>query len=67
MVNELGKPFAPEHIVFVNDLPRTRSGKIMRRIIRALATGKPIGDTSSLENPEAVKEVEKAIEELKSR
>ena len=67
VVNELGKPFAPEHIVFVNDLPRTRSGKIMRRIIRALATGKPIGDTSSLENPEAVKEVEKAIEELKSR
>ncbi len=55
VVNLLGKPFRPEKIYFVKDLPRTRSGKIMRRIIKAIYTGsKDIGDTSTLENPSSV-------------
>ncbi len=47
----IGKPFRPKHVVFVDDLPRTRSAKIMRRVVKAVATGKPTGDLSSLENP----------------
>ena len=58
MAASLGKPFKPSHVVFAEDLPRTRSAKIMRRVIRAVALGEPPGDTSSLENPEAVDAIE---------
>jgi acetyl-CoA synthetase len=51
---ELGKIAAPSEIHFVNDVPKTRSGKIMRRIIKSKAMGKDVGDTSTLANPEAV-------------
>jgi acetyl-CoA synthetase len=51
---DLGKIAAPSEIHFVNDVPKTRSGKIMRRIIKSKAMGKDVGDTSTLANPEAV-------------
>ena len=44
----------PQRILFVNDLPRTRNMKILRRVVRAALTGTPPGDLSSLLNPEAV-------------
>ncbi len=50
----LGKSFTPAAVWFVGDLPRTRSGKILRRLIRQAALGLPWGDASSLENPEAL-------------
>jgi acetyl-CoA synthetase len=58
---EMGKIARPDDILFVNDVPKTRSGKIMRRVIRAKAMGKEVGDTSTLANPEAVDEIGKAI------
>jgi acetyl-CoA synthetase len=61
IIKELGKPFKPERIVFVEDLPRTRSGKIMRRLIKAVVTGKELGDTSALENPDALEKVKNAL------
>ncbi len=51
---EIGKIARPDEIGFVNDVPKTRSGKIMRRIIRAKAIGEKVGDISTLANPEAV-------------
>jgi len=51
---EMGKIARPDEIWFVNDVPKTRSGKIMRRVIRAKAMGNDVGDTSTLANPEAV-------------
>lgn len=51
---QLGKPFKPKAIRFVDDLPRTRSAKIMRRVVKARALGTDPGDLSSLENPSAV-------------
>ena len=42
---------------FVRDLPRTRNGKILRRLIRARYLGLPLGDLSSLENPAALEEI----------
>jgi acetyl-CoA synthetase len=51
---EIGKIARPDEIGFVNDVPKTRSGKIMRRIIRAKAIGEEVGDISTLANPEAV-------------
>jgi acetyl-CoA synthetase len=53
----LGKAFAPERIVFVPGLPKTRSAKIVRRAVRAAALGKDPGDLSSLENPETLAEI----------
>ena len=47
-------------VLFARDLPKTRSAKIMRRVIRATYLGRPAGDTSSLENPDAVKAVAEA-------
>ena len=55
---ELGKAFAPERILFVTALPKTRSAKIVRRAVRATALGSDPGDLSSLENPEALDEIE---------
>ena len=62
IIKELGKPFKPERIVFVEDLPRTRSGKIMRRLIKAVVTGKELGDTSALENPDALEKIKMSLE-----
>jgi acetyl-CoA synthetase len=60
VVQALGKPIAPREILFVSDLPKTRNAKVMRRIIRAAYLGQDPGDTSSLVNPEAVAEMQKA-------
>jgi acetyl-CoA synthetase len=58
--NEMGKIARPDEIWFVKDVPKTRSGKIMRRVIRSKAIGKDVGDISTLANPEAVEEIAKA-------
>jgi acetyl-CoA synthetase len=50
----LGKAFAPERVVWVDALPKTRSAKIVRRAVRARVLGEDPGDLSSLENPEAL-------------
>jgi acetyl-CoA synthetase len=57
---ELGKIAKPDEIWFVTDVPKTRSGKIMRRVIRSKALGKDVGDISTLANPEAVDEIARA-------
>jgi len=59
--DNLGKIAAPSEIYFVGDVPKTRSGKIMRRIIKSKAMGKDVGDTSSLANPEAVEAIPKIV------
>ncbi|MBN2043224.1 MAG: acetate--CoA ligase [Candidatus Aenigmarchaeota archaeon] len=58
---EIGKIARPEEIWFVKDLPKTRSGKIMRRVIKSKALGKEVGDTSTLANPEAVDEIKTIV------
>jgi acetyl-CoA synthetase len=50
----LGKAFRPKGIHWVDDLPRTRSQKIMRRVVKAFALGTDPGDLTSLENPESL-------------
>jgi acetyl-CoA synthetase len=52
-------------ITFVDSLPKTRSGKIMRRLLRAVVSGAPIGDVTSLEDGVAVEEAKKAYESVK--
>ncbi|HTP08567.1 MAG TPA: AMP-binding protein [Anaerolineae bacterium] len=61
IAEELGKPLKPNEVKFVKDLPKTRNAKVMRRIIRAAYLGQDPGDTSSLENPQAVEEIRNAL------
>ena len=49
VAHEMGPIAKPEHITFVDSLPKTRSGKIMRRLLKARALGLPEGDISTLE------------------
>jgi acetyl-CoA synthetase len=54
IVDAVGAIARPARVVVVSTVPRTRSGKIMRRVLRdLLVTGEPTGDLSSLENPDA--------------
>jgi len=56
-------PFArPSEIYFVDDLPKTRSGKIMRRILRNLLSGKELGNITTLVNPESVEKIKEKLE-----
>jgi acetyl-CoA synthetase len=57
VAQHMGRALKPERVLFVRDLPKTRSAKIMRRVIRATYLGREPGDLSSLENPDAVKAV----------
>ncbi len=61
VAKELGKAFRPDRVVFVRALPKTRSAKIVRRALRAKAVGADPGDLSSLENPEALEEIERVV------
>ncbi len=58
---ELGKSYEPQRVVFVPALPKTRSAKIVRRSIRALALGEDPGDLSSLEDPSVLGVIESSL------
>jgi len=60
----LGAIAVPEEVYFVEKLPKTRSGKIMRRLLKAVASGGSIGDTTTLEDGAAVEEVRQAFDDL---
>jgi acetyl-CoA synthetase len=57
----LGKAFKPERVLWVGALPKTRSAKIVRRAVRARVLGRDPGDLSSLENPECLEEIGRAV------
>lgn len=54
---EIGKIARPRHVWIVPDMPKTRSGKIMRRVLAAISNGSPVGDITTLANPEVVEQV----------
>jgi acetyl-CoA synthetase len=61
VTDELGKAFRPDRLVFVPALPKTRSAKIVRRAVRARVLGDDPGDLSSLENPDALEAIGRAV------
>ncbi len=61
----VGPIAVPDNIYFASLLPKTRSGKIMRRVIKAVASGDNIGDVTTLEDGASVEEVKHAIETLR--
>jgi len=61
-IDELIGPIArPDKIFFVNDLPKTRSGKIIRRILKELVKNHPIGDLATLMNPDSIQHIKKVM------
>ena len=58
---DIGPIATPKKIYFVKKLPKTRSGKIMRRLLKSIANGEKIGDTSTLDDESAVNEIQKII------
>lgn len=60
----IGPIALPKEVFVVNDLPKTRSGKIMRRILKKLFTGEEPGDLSTLANPDIVEHIKKVINNL---
>jgi len=57
---EHGKPFRPREILFVEEFPKTQSGKIIRRAVASVYEGEDPGDLSSMENPEALEALREA-------
>jgi acetyl-CoA synthetase len=66
VVTVIGAIARPDEILFAPDLPKTRSGKIMRRLLRDIAEGKALGDTTTLADPVAVARLKAAYEEESS-
>jgi acetyl-CoA synthetase len=60
----LGPIASPDEIYFVNKLPKTRSGKIMRRLLKSIASGAAIGDVTTLEDSSSVEEIRQAYTDL---
>jgi acetyl-CoA synthetase len=63
VVKKIGAIARPEDILFTADLPKTRSGKIMRRLLRDIAEGRAIGDTTTLADPTVVAKLKEKYEE----
>ena len=59
---EIGKIAKPRHVWIVADMPKTRSGKIMRRVLGAISNKQDVGDVTTLANPEIVEEIKKMAE-----
>ncbi len=66
VVTKIGAIARPETIIFSSELPKTRSGKIMRRLLRDIAEGRVLGDTTTLQDPAVVSSLKKQYEETES-
>jgi acetyl-CoA synthetase len=62
VVKKIGAIARPDDIIFAADLPKTRSGKIMRRLLRDIAEGKALGDTTTLADPNVVAKLKEQYE-----
>ncbi len=66
VVKKIGAIARPDDVLFTADLPKTRSGKIMRRLLRDIAEGKALGDTTTLADPAVVAKLKSNYEEKES-
>jgi acetyl-CoA synthetase len=63
VAGKIGPTARPKTIIFTDELPKTRSGKIMRRLLRDVAEGRALGDTTTLADPAVVEEIRRRAEE----
>jgi acetyl-CoA synthetase len=64
---KIGKIARPKAVIFSPDLPKTRSGKIMRRLLKDIAEGQPLGDTTTLRDPAIVEDIKKQADAILGR
>ena len=57
VAEKIGPIARPKTVIFTDELPKTRSGKIMRRLLRDVAEGRDLGDTTTLADPAVVEEI----------
>jgi len=62
ILDSIGPIAKPEAVLFTHELPKTRSGKIMRRLLEDIASGNELGNTSTLRNPEVVDDIATQVE-----
>ncbi len=65
VADRIGKFARPKRIIWADDLPKTRSGKIMRRLLRDIAEGRALGDVTTLRDPDVMGELETKIAEAR--
>ncbi|MDP9453219.1 MAG: acetate--CoA ligase [Actinomycetota bacterium] len=66
VATKIGPTARPKTVIFTDDLPKTRSGKIMRRLLRDVAEGRDLGDTTTLADPAVVEEIRRRATEAPS-
>jgi acetyl-CoA synthetase len=66
VVHKIGRIARPDEVLFTAELPKTRSGKIMRRLLRDIAEGKAVGDTTTLADPGVIARLKDKYEERES-
>jgi len=66
VAKKIGKLARPKRIIWAGDLPKTRSGKIMRRLLRDIAEGKELGDVTTLRDPDVVKQLDEKVKSAQS-
>jgi acetyl-CoA synthetase len=67
VAERIGKFARPKRVVWADDLPKTRSGKIMRRLLRDIAEGRALGDVTTLRDPDVMQQLEAKIAEERER
>ncbi len=63
----IGKFARPKRIIWTDDLPKTRSGKIMRRLLRDIAEGRALGDVTTLRDPAVMGRLEDQVKQMRSQ
>ena len=66
VAKRIGKLARPKRIIWADDLPKTRSGKIMRRLLRDIAEGRELGDVTTLRDPDVMGQLDSKIKERQS-
>jgi acetyl-CoA synthetase len=66
VAKRIGKLARPKRIIWADDLPKTRSGKIMRRLLRDIAEGRELGDVTTLRDPDVMKQLDDKVKERQS-
>jgi acetyl-CoA synthetase len=67
VAKRIGKLARPKRIIWAEDLPKTRSGKIMRRLLRDIAEGRELGDVTTLRDPQVMAQLEGRVKELQAQ
>jgi acetyl-CoA synthetase len=67
VAERIGKFARPKRIIWSDDLPKTRSGKIMRRLLRDIAEGRALGDVTTLRDPDVMAQLEDKVKELQAQ